>query len=102
MRLSLLTIIFDNDSAMTDHFNGCCICNTKSSKCSSSAGAHAVGKAFLDFKAGEEDEPQAVGAASPLVVVAFLLLEDFLEGDNDDSPDGVCLLDAGPGFDIGD
>jgi hypothetical protein len=65
--------------------------------------AHALGSAFLDLIAGDEDdEPQVVGVASPLVVVVAFLLEDFLDGDIDDSPDAVCRLDAGPGLGIGD
>ena len=90
--------MLDKDSAITDHFKGCCICNTKSRRCSSSAGAHAVGNAFLVLA----DDPlgfDVVVVLTPLsIVFKWFLLEDF-EGDNSD---GGLLLDGWPVDDVAD
>ena len=91
-------MILDNDSAITDHFNGCCICNTRSRRCSSSDGAHAVGNAFLVLaEEVMEDDPIVVGVRPPLIEVTFLI-EGF---DGDSSEEGsrrcccCCCFDDG-------
>lgn len=104
--------MLDNDSAITDHFKGCCICNTESRRCSSSAGAHAVGNAFLVLA----DDPPGLDVVlvTPIPIVFMLfLLEDF-EGDNSNCGlllDGwlvelivvvvVVVLELCPGLGIG-
>lgn len=77
--------MLDNDSAITDHFKGCCICKTKSRRCSSSAGAHAVGNAFLVLA----DDPALVAPPSVVFLLLVVVVWEDFDGDNSD---GACRL----------
>jgi hypothetical protein len=79
--------ISDSDCAINDHFRGCCICNTRSRRLSSSAFVHALARAFFDL---------ALVMSVPPDVVIVMLIEDestFDGGDDGDSNDDARLFD---------